>query len=80
MYSILHRTLARTNTHMVCNGDFFSYDDVERVRRGVLGEDGEEGGASGLCFMMARAALWNPSIFRDFKVCRYVSQSANSCL
>lgn len=75
VYSLLYHSLAGTNTHLVCNGDIFTYDDVARIRRSVFGEGEGEGentkalrGRAGLSFMMARPALWNPSIFRNFKV------------
>ena len=75
VYSMLFHTLQTTNTHMICNGDIFCYDDIERIRRLVLGDravldssSSSLGGGVGLSFMLARAALWAPSVFRDCKV------------
>jgi hypothetical protein len=68
VYSILYSILQNTNTHMICNGDIFTYDDIEFIRRSVLGGASSPDRAGGLSFMMARAAMWDPSVFRSFKV------------
>lgn len=82
IYSFLYQTLVTTGTHLICNGDIFTYDDIERIRRSARGDDNVDEccRGNGLNFMMARAALWDPSIFRNFKVrstCSYCADSVN---
>eukprot|EP00163_Fabomonas_tropica_P027862 TRINITY_DN5494_c0_g1_i3.p1 TRINITY_DN5494_c0_g1~~TRINITY_DN5494_c0_g1_i3.p1 ORF type:complete len:376 (+),score=61.73 TRINITY_DN5494_c0_g1_i3:113-1240(+) len=52
-YDQLPEIVRAANIPVICNGDVFAYEDIAKLK--------ELSGCSGV--MMARGALWNPSIF-----------------
>ena len=78
VYNVIYETLRITNTPLICNGDIFALNDVERIKKIVSGEC-QWNGEANISFMLGRAAVWDPSIFRTLKVWQFFIMFHQTC-